>query len=105
MSGAVKTAGGLAAVFAVDPHPSPAFLVLLFLWLFFWEIGGQNIPNDWIDMEEDRMVQAKTIPVRVGKNLGHFDYFSISPFGGCLEWSPYAVFTLGRGIKCLWSLP
>ena len=67
ISGAVKTVGGLAAVFAVDPHPSPAFLVLLFLWLFFWEIGGQNIPNDWMDMEEDRIVQAKTIPVELGK--------------------------------------
>jgi len=67
ISGAVKTVGGVAAVFAVDPHPTPAFLVLLFLWLFFWEIGGQNIPNDWMDMEEDRLVQAKTIPVELGK--------------------------------------
>jgi 4-hydroxybenzoate polyprenyltransferase len=66
VSGAVKTAGGLAAVFAVDPRPSPLFLLILFLWLFFWEIGGQNIPNDWSDVEEDRLFQAKTIPVRFG---------------------------------------
>lgn len=66
VSGAVKTAGALAAVFAVDPSPSALFLVLLFLWLFFWEIGGQNIPNDWSDLEEDRKIDAKTIPVGLG---------------------------------------
>jgi len=36
----------MAAVVAVDPDPSAAFLIALFLSLFFWEIGGQNIPND-----------------------------------------------------------
>lgn len=66
VSGAVKTSGAVAAVFAVDPQPSSSFLLFLFLWLFFWEIGGQNIPNDWTDIEEDRRVQAKTIPVRFG---------------------------------------
>ncbi len=66
ISGAVKTSGATAAVFAVDPNPSLYYLVALFLWLFFWEIGGQNVPNDWADMEEDRRMQAKTIPVRFG---------------------------------------
>lgn len=66
VSGMVKTLGGLAAVFAVDPDPSPAFLVLLFFWLFFWEIGGQNIPADWTDVDEDRQIDAKTIPIRFG---------------------------------------
>ena len=66
VSGAVKTSGGVAAVFAVDPDPSAAFLVLLFLWLFFWEIGGQNIPADWTDIEEDKSLHATTIPVRFG---------------------------------------
>jgi 4-hydroxybenzoate polyprenyltransferase len=55
ISGAVKT-----------PNPSPSFLIILFLWLFFWEIGGQNIPNDWIDIDEDRQLRAKTIPVKFG---------------------------------------
>jgi 4-hydroxybenzoate polyprenyltransferase len=64
--GAVKTSGAMAAVFAVDPSPSFPFLVLLFFWLFFWEIGGQNIPADWTDIEEDRLLQAKTIPLRLG---------------------------------------
>ena len=66
ISGAVKTSGGLAAVFAVDPNPSLGFLVVMFGWLFCWEIGGQNIPNDWIDTEEDRHLQAETVPVRLG---------------------------------------
>jgi 4-hydroxybenzoate polyprenyltransferase len=66
VSGLVKTLGGVAAVFAVDPHPAPGFLLLLVLWLFCWEIGGQNVPADWHDMEEDQRLQAQTIPVRHG---------------------------------------
>ena len=66
ISGAVKTSGAVAAVLAVDPGPDILFLIVLFLWLFSWEIGGQNIPNDWGDMEEDRKIQAKTIPVFFG---------------------------------------
>ena len=66
VSGAVKTAGGIAAVFAVAPDPSPAFVVVFFLWLFLWEIGGQNIPNDICDANEDRDLRADTVPVRFG---------------------------------------
>jgi 4-hydroxybenzoate polyprenyltransferase len=66
VSGAVKTSGAIAAVFAVDPNPSLLFLSILFLCLFFWEIGGQNIPADWTDIEEDRKLEARTIPVRFG---------------------------------------
>jgi 4-hydroxybenzoate polyprenyltransferase len=66
VSGVVKTSGAIAAVFAVDATPSPVYLICLFLMLFFWEIGGQNIPNDWGDIEEDRRMNAQTIPVRWG---------------------------------------
>jgi 4-hydroxybenzoate polyprenyltransferase len=66
VSGAVKTSGSMAAVFAVDPHPGPVFLILLFFALFFWEIGGQNIPNDLTDLEADRHMRARTIPVHFG---------------------------------------
>ncbi len=59
-SAIVKATGGLAGVFAVDPNPSPAFLAVLFMWLAAWEIGGQNIANDIVDMEDDRRVAAKT---------------------------------------------
>jgi 4-hydroxybenzoate polyprenyltransferase len=66
VSGAVKTLGGVAAIFAVDPHPSAWFLIALFLCLFFWEIGGQNIPNDWTDVETDSRSGARTLPIRLG---------------------------------------
>jgi len=66
VSGVVKTLGGIAAVFAVDPNPSYSFLMILFFCLFFWEIGGQNIPNDWTDVKEDQALQAQTIPVQFG---------------------------------------
>ncbi len=66
VSGMVKTSGAIAAVFAVDPAPGWEFMTLLFLWLFCWEIGGQNIPNDLLDLHEDAQLGAKTIPVRMG---------------------------------------
>jgi 4-hydroxybenzoate polyprenyltransferase len=69
VSGAVKTAGPVAAIYAVDPHPSPYFVILVFFWLFFWEVGGQNIPNDWADIDEDREMEASTFPVRFGETL------------------------------------
>jgi 4-hydroxybenzoate polyprenyltransferase len=50
----------------VDPHPSWSFLIILFLWLFFWEIGGQNIPNDWGDLDEDKGFQDKSVPLQFG---------------------------------------
>lgn len=66
VSGGVKSAGGLAAIFAVAPGSSAPFLMGFFLWFFFWEIGGQNVPNDWSDIEEDMKMGAGTIPVRFG---------------------------------------
>lgn len=66
VSGAVKTSGGIAAVFAVDPSPDPLYLILLFLMLFCWEIGGQNIPHDWEAIEQDKRLDARTIPVQYG---------------------------------------
>ena len=66
VSGGVKTSGAVAAVFAVDPNPSPLFVTMLFICLFLWEVGGQNVPNDWSDIEEDRRFGAKTVPVRFG---------------------------------------
>lgn len=66
VAGVVKGLGALAAVLAVDPRPAPRFLAALFLWLFFWELGGQNIPADWHDVEQDHRLNAKTIPVIYG---------------------------------------
>ena len=66
VSGIVKTLGGLAAIFAVDASPAPGLLLLIFLWLFLWEIGGQNVPADWHDIEEDIALDARTVPVSLG---------------------------------------
>ena len=65
VAGLVKAAGPIAAVVAVDPRPAPVRLALLFCWLFLWEIGGQNIPADWTDIDEDRRLEARTLPVRL----------------------------------------
>ncbi len=63
LSGIVKAAGSIAAIFAVDAHPDVTYLLLILIWLFLWEVGGQNIPADWNDVEEDKKVGAHTIPV------------------------------------------
>lgn len=72
INGVVKTLGPIAAVYAVNPSPSIGFLTVLFLWIFFWEIGGQNIPCDWIDIQEDSSFKAKTIPVQMGTQQAGF---------------------------------
>jgi 4-hydroxybenzoate polyprenyltransferase len=66
ISGLVKSAGPVAAVFAVIPAPSWSWLLGLLVWLMLWEIGGQNIPADWNDIEEDRRIGARTIPLVLG---------------------------------------
>lgn len=66
VSGLVKASGPLAAVFVVNPSPPLHLLLVQTLWLIFWEIGGQNIPADWNDVDEDRRVHAKTIPLLFG---------------------------------------
>ncbi len=59
-SAIVKASGGVAGVLAVDPDPSMAFVGILILWLASWEIGGQNIANDIVDMDNDSRVNART---------------------------------------------
>lgn len=106
ISGLVKTSGPLAAVFAVDPGPSLLFLALLFLWLFFWEIGGQNVPNDWTDLEEDLKLGAKTIPVWLGAKVSLqlivLSLLATVVFSLGLVWTlPYPVgflYPLGAGL-------
>ena len=72
VSGFVKNSGPVAALLAVDPHPSLFFVIIMFLGLFFWEIGGQNIPADWSDIELDGQFRAKTIPVQLGAEKAAF---------------------------------
>jgi len=66
VSGLVKVSGPLAAVFVVAANPPWRLLLLQIMWLLFWEVGGQNIPADWNDVEEDKRVNAKTIPLLFG---------------------------------------
>lgn len=66
VSGLVKSSGPVAAIYVVDPSPALPSVLLVLAWVFFWEIGGQNIPADWNDTEEDKRVNAKTIPLQLG---------------------------------------
>jgi 4-hydroxybenzoate polyprenyltransferase len=66
LNGVVKTLGSVAAVLAVDGSAPWWFLGLVFAALFCWEIGGQNIPADWFDLELDRRQGAKTMCVVLG---------------------------------------
>ena len=66
VSGFVKASGPIAAVFVVDPKPSLTPLLILLVWVYFWEIGGQNVPADWNDTAEDIAIHAKTIPIHFG---------------------------------------
>lgn len=66
LGGLVKSAGPVAAVFVVVPEPDWRLLSLLLIWLVLWEIGGQNVPADWNDLQEDRAVGARTLPLVLG---------------------------------------
>lgn len=66
VSGLVKSSGPIAAIYVVDPNPALPSVLLVLAWVFCWEIGGQNVPADWNDTEEDRRVNAKTIPLQLG---------------------------------------
>lgn len=65
---ALVVLGSAAGWLAVAPAQSPAF-PLFVLWIFCWEIGGRNIPNDFADVDEDKELGLKTIPVVHGKEL------------------------------------
>ena len=69
LSGGMVGIGALAGVFAVVREPPWAFVLLLFVWSFAWEVGARNIPNDWTDLEEDIHLGIRTLPVRYGKSV------------------------------------
>ncbi|MGD0489728.1 MAG: UbiA family prenyltransferase, partial [Syntrophorhabdales bacterium] len=69
LSGGMVGIGALAGVFAVVREPPWAFVLLLFVWGFAWEVGARNIPNDWTDLDEDMHLGIRTLPVRYGKSV------------------------------------
>lgn len=69
ISGLVKSSGPISAIFVVDHSPAAWKVLIIFLWVLFWEIGGQNIAADWNDIEEDKRVHAVTIPLVFGPNI------------------------------------
>lgn len=66
IGGLVKSAGPVAAVYAVIDQPYLPWLALMLVWLMLWEVGGQNILADWNDIAEDQRVGARTIPLVFG---------------------------------------
>jgi len=66
VSGLVKSSGPIAAIYVVNKNPPLELVLLILAWVFFWEIGGQNVPADWNDTVEDKRVNAKTIPLQLG---------------------------------------
>lgn len=65
--------GAIAGWLAVEPKLENFNLFLTFVLLtFFWEIGGRNIPNDFGDLEEDKKLGLKTIPVIYGPKVASF---------------------------------
>lgn len=112
ISGFVKSAGPVAAVYAVDSDPSRGFVFLIILFHFMWEAGGQNIPNDYTDIDGDSQVRAMTLPIKFGRRfagqlillalivsvLSVLMLFRISPAGfgfmsylAVLAWSSYLL--------------
>ena len=65
----VKNLGALAAIYAVNPDAPIEFIIMVFIWIAMWEVGGQNIPNDLVDMQEDGRLGGKTIPVVYGLSI------------------------------------
>ena len=82
LNGVVKSLGPLAAAYAVNPDPSPWFLLGLFAWVFAWEIGGQNIPADWHDASRDVLTGARTMPVVLGYSRA--SRLSVACLAACL---------------------
>ena len=101
VSGAVKTSGAIAAVYAVDPNPSWVYLTLLFMTLFFWEIGGQNIPNDWVDLNEDKRFKAQTIPVCLGLEVSRRIVLVTLGLATCLSTPVFFYSQINNAVFCV----
>lgn len=68
VTGVMVAIGASAGWFAVSRRIDWTLVVFL-LWMAAWEIGGRNIVNDWSDVEEDRHLGIRTIPVVYGPRV------------------------------------
>ena len=101
-SALVKASGGVAGILAVDPAPSLGFLFVLALWLAAWEVGGQNIANDIVDMDNDSKVCARTTLTVKGL---HESIFYLVVANGMAFFGSLAIFALaGNGVGWLYPL-
>lgn len=101
-SAMVKASGGLAGVLAVDPNPSPGFVCLLVLWLAAWEIGGQNIANDIVDMDNDSKVSART--TLTVKGLKESVFYLVAASGMTFLGSVAIYFFAGKAVGLLYPV-
>ncbi len=93
VSGFMVAFGAVAGWVAVGREIAWIPLGIFFLWMIGWEIGGRNIVNDWSDVEEDRHLGIKTVPLTYGFRaagrlalvfllLGFVASLGIAPFVG-----------------------
>ena len=82
-------AGWVAVADTIEWIPVSLFLV----WMIGLEIGGRNIVNDWSDVEEDKHLGIKTVPLVCGYRtsgmltivflvIGFVASLTIAPFAG-----------------------
>ncbi len=66
VTGMMVGCGTLAGWAAVTGEIRAAEILVLFVWMFAWEIGGRNIVNDFADVEEDVRLGIKSVAVVYG---------------------------------------
>ena len=115
LSGCNVAVGGLAGLYAVALAPSPGLVLLYFLWALSWEMGCRNMPNDWVDYNEDVALGIKTIAVRFGLSRAariSFATMTITVISTALfpvmspipHWPLYELVSLGAA-ACLLVIP
>ncbi|CAL9662434.1 4-hydroxybenzoate polyprenyltransferase, mitochondrial [Streptomyces sp. enrichment culture] len=87
VSGVMVAVGAAAGWFAVSASVDPLRLGLFLVWMAAWEIGGRNIPNDLADIDEDRHLGVRTLPVVCGPRTGAavaFGFLLVAGAASCL---------------------
>ncbi|MFD5554716.1 UbiA prenyltransferase family protein [Streptomyces sp. NPDC127068] len=112
LSGVLVVVGAWAGWFAFSDAVDPLRLGLFGLWMFAWEIGGRNIPNDLSDLAEDTPLGVRTLPVVLGPRRSArvaFVFLVIAAGAGCAlavaAWPSFGlVGLLGMALSALFTL-